>query len=195
MYKMNSRNGWVSLPYALIATIAIFIWFRAVLQRAEERSFGRVTLCEIRSRLRDLTLVSLLPGDSSISISHQKSYTRQGGIRRFWDADCSDRAGNCACHLRWDADTGELVTLSRKAATPSVGVADVTRRDAISLTCRLLRLRGIGIPGERWTLSNAPLVRGNVWHINVKSLNRMAYLSIDKHTDQVLYLHITARLD
>ena len=191
---MHKQHVWGSVFVALIALIAIQLHLMEIWQRsAEERPLGRLSQQDIRSRIRLLSQISLLPEAAEVFL-HQDALTmRDGHDGRFWSADYNDRLGESIGSVQWDADTGELLLLSRKMGASRVSVPDLTRSEAIAHALRLLKQPGIGVPNERWLLRDSPILCGGAWLINVNSSERLAYINIDKHLDQVIFLHIAHR--
>jgi hypothetical protein len=191
---MHKQHVWGSATMALIDLIAILAYLVEIPQRSSaERPLGRLSPQDIRSRMRLLSRISLLPEAAGVFLHQDAITTREGHDGRLWSADYSDWSGEFTGRVQWDADTGELLFVSRKMGASRFSVPDLTRSEAIAHALRLLKQPGICLPNEGWLLRDSPRLYGRMWLINANSSERLASINIDKHLDQVTYLNIRHR--
>jgi hypothetical protein len=177
--------------FALYATIAIFCvrFCRASAVESNE-SWGRFSSSEIVSRSEKL-IRSLRANRDANQYSAQAEASRifSGSIRNHWIVECRDKEGVYLGNMDWDADTGELNSISNdlQISSPSDG-AELTSQAAIKIARNWLLRTGLCNKKEAWTLDRATEINSFSWLVHFRDGKRIASISIDLYSGHLIRL-------
>jgi hypothetical protein len=171
------RAGWVNAT--LVACLAAAVGVGAMVARtggaAREERFGVCSEREIVRRTQPL-LTTLSPEGGPWRLE----LMRGRAADRLWSVRAMSERAYQEVHAAWNADTGELFSLSWIRPKPRRTADSVPGRgQAAAVGFGWLRALGVASYAPRWQLDGEPRRFGSVWETRWRAAGRLALVRLD----------------
>jgi len=186
-----ARGFHVVLTALAVTALAVRI---SATRAAIPKSFGRFRQRDIESRSEDIVR-ELDPQLTTVVLCTSTGQTYGPGrpVHRYWTVDVSTPSGDSVAYLLWNADTGDLISLTRSTHYLELSVDVLLSKDRSTVQALgwLQRLK-VSDDSQDWIPDSAELGT-TVWHNSFHSASRTADVVIDPYTGDLVSLRERVR--
>lgn len=149
--------------------------------------FGQFTEAQMLAKAEPLC-AALHPESYRWSLVTSKIDGRVGGrSRRVWQVQALDADQNSVAELNWDAETGDLASLSyRQLKHGMTGDLLHTEKQAVEAALTWLRAFQVVADTSRIRLLKPPAKTGSVWDVHFRAEDRIVRIGVSGRDDYVI---------
>jgi hypothetical protein len=159
-------------------------------QRERQQSFGRLSAAQVLEEARSIGR-AVLPDTGEMTYTAASSRCHATG-RRSWDVTVQDGRGEGALYMMWDADTGELISLTRPIFRPD-DRRPWSEKEAVRAARGWMSVLRID-RGRPWRLDHTEHVRGRGWLCSFRAPGRSACVQVESGTGELVFAISVASL-
>jgi hypothetical protein len=184
------RTNWRTVALASLSALTVISAAHRHRSGGEihSASRGKFSLQEIARRTDDFCRAIDVRVDKRTIVPCQtRAFRPDGTVQHIWRMDFMDAAGRNQACMNWDADTGELMYVSRQARrTAGEQVHAIQRSEADQLARLWMGKTGIARRGRVWSQVGTPKRTKFEWRSHWRSGDWMVTLHIDSSTGDLM---------
>jgi hypothetical protein len=118
--------------------------------------------------------------------SQEQDLCRGGEVfRHIWVIECADVRGEYLAELEWDADSGDLLKVTR--STPArTRKPEMNRVEAIWTVRTWIETLGMASGSTHWSLARQPVHFGGIWRTYWRAGARLAVVCVDARSGELV---------
>ncbi len=185
-------NKAIAFRLAAIAGLSLLLTVRiAQVQRTRHEAaapHGRYTVDQIIARSLPLCGAISRSTDSLRLTACPLCAWALGKAQPMWMVDAVDDHDGFRAHLLWDADTGELISISRPGdwIAPPDNRRTLQRNEVRRLTSSWLTTLGMSEVATGWRPDSLTHSNEDTWRVEWRSRTHCAEVIIDSHTGELI---------
>ena len=186
-YSANNRVvSFALLGPGILCAAALYL--KAHLVETQARlPLGRYTAERVIQRSEPLyEFLVLHPEKVSLTAFRMETFSRSGTVRRAWEVEASDPMQRMLVHFSWDADTGELRSVTAASQPLDGGKFRIDNKDAAVRNARYwMDALGFAQTERKWRLNGIPERGPKAWIVRWEA---------GKHKVHILLNAVSSRL-